>query len=110
MDDFWLALTCQRHLQILQAGLRGKAVPLRGSQGLQELSAVGEAFSEGVQVPGEEIHDCHQVQGPFPQGDVGDSSGPHLIHPGDLLDVHQAGKPLRWLAVHGGPWFLVDRP
>ena len=64
MEDLWLAAALQRHLQGIQTELRVKAVG--------ELPAVAEGFSEGVDIPGVEIHDRHQVEESVLQRDVGD--------------------------------------
>ena len=102
MEDLWLATTCQCKLQGIETELRVKAVPLRGSQGLRELPA--------EHVSGEQIHDRHQVEESFLQRDVGDIGRPDLVRCPDLLEVHQTGESLGWLAWHGGAGFLVDRP
>jgi hypothetical protein len=51
MEDLWLLSTGQSDLQSVQAELRIKAVG--------KLPAVGEAFSEGVHMPGEENNHRH---------------------------------------------------
>ncbi len=94
MEDLWLTITFQRHLQGIQAELRVKAV--------RELPA--------EDVPGEQVDDRDQVEEAFLQRDVGDVGGPDLIHPDDLLEIHQAGKPFRRLTGNRGAGLLVDRP
>ena len=93
MEDLWPPATFQCHLQGVQTELRVKAV--------------GEFPAEHI--PGEEIHDRHQVEEPFLEGDVGDIGGPYLIHSPDLARNHQAGEALRWSPWNRGAWFLVDR-
>ncbi len=61
-------------------------------------------------MPGVKIHDRRQVQEAFLQWDVGGVGTPHLINRRDLPEIHQAGKPLGWIAWNRGAWFLVDRP
>lgn len=100
MEDLWPAATFQRNLQGVQSELRVKAVPLRGSQGLRELPA--------EHVPGEEIHDRHQVEESLLQRDVGDVSRPDLVNRRDRADIHQARKALGWIPLNRGAWLLVD--
>ena len=59
-------------------------------------------------MPGVEIHDRHQVEEAFLQGDVGDVGRPDLVHDRDLLEVHQTGKWFRWFAGDRGARLLVD--
>jgi hypothetical protein len=94
VDDLRLTSTSERHFQSLKTELRVKA--------LGELLAVAEGFSEGVHVPGEEIHDRHQVKDAFLQREVGDVGGPDLIHSLDRVDIHQPGKALGWISWNGG--------
>ena len=94
MEDLWLATTCQRHLQDIEAELRVKAV--------------AELLAEHVS--GEQIHDRHQVEESFLKREIGDVRWPNLIHFLDLLEVHQSGKSLEWLAWPDGAGFLVRRP
>ena len=94
MEDFWPTATSECHLKGIQTELRVKAV--------------GELPAEHM--PGMEIHDRHQVEEAFLQRDVGDIGRPNLINGFDLLDVHQAGKPLGRLARQRRAEFLVDRP
>ena len=101
MEDLWLAATFQRHLEGIQAEHRVKAVG--------EFPAVGEAFSAGVHMSGEEIHDRHQVQEAFLEGDVGDIGRPDLIHGRDQIEIHQAGETFGWMTGKRGSGFLVDR-
>ncbi len=78
MEDLRLAATPEGDLQSLETEGRLKAV--------RELPT--------EHVPGEQIHNRHQVEKTFLQRDVGDVGRPELIHPGDLFEAHQAGKPL----------------
>ena len=94
MEGLWLATSCQRHLQGIEAELHVKAA--------RELPA--------EHVSGEQIHDRHQVEESFLQRDGGDIGRPNLVRCLDLLEVHQTGESLGWLAWHGGAGFLVDRP
>ena len=94
VEDLWLTATSQRHLQGVQAELRVKAV--------------GELPAEHV--PGEQIHDRHQVEESLLQRDVGDVSRPDLVHCRDRADIHQARKALGWIPLNRGAWLLVDRP
>ena len=77
MEDLWLAITCQRHLQGIDTELRVKAV--------------GELPAEHVS--GEQFHDRQQVQESLLQRDVGDIGRPDLIRCRDLLEVGRV--PLR---------------
>jgi len=86
VEDLRPAAASQRHLQSIETELRVKAVG--------ELSAVAEGFSEGVDVPGEQIHNRHQVEEPSLQRHVGDVGGQHLIHSRDHPEVHQAVESL----------------
>ena len=94
MEDLRHPATAEDHLQSLQATLRVKAV--------------GQLPAENVS--GEQIHDCHQVEESSLQRDIGDIGRPDLVRCPDLLEVHQSGKSLGWLAWHGRAGFLVDRP
>jgi hypothetical protein len=64
VEDFGPAATFQCQFQGIKTELRVKAV--------EELPAVAEGFSEGVDIPGVEIHDRHQVEESVLQRDVGD--------------------------------------
>jgi len=94
VEDFGLAITCQRHLQGIEAELRVNAV--------RKLPA--------EHVPGEQINDRYQVEESLLQRDVGDIGGPDLIHSRDRADLHEAGKPLGWISSDCGSGLLVDRP
>lgn len=94
MEDLWPATTYQSHLQSIGTELRVWAV--------RELP--DEHVSE------EQIHDHHQLEESFLRRDVSDISGSDLVRCLDLLEVHQTGKSLGWLAWHRGGWFLADRP
>ena len=94
MEDLWLVASLQRHFQRIAAELRVKAV--------------GEPPAEYV--PGEQIHDRHQVDESFPQWDVSDVGGPDLIHSCDRVDIHPAGIALRWITWNGASGLLLDRP
>ncbi len=93
VEDLRVGATAEAHFQSLQAELRVKAVGLLPAE----------------HMPGVEIHNRHQVQEAFMQSDVGDVGGAHLIQRRDLLEIHQAGKPVGWIAWKRGPGFLVDR-
>ena len=93
MEDLWLTTTLQRHSESLEIELRVKAV--------------GELPAEHV--PGEQIHDRHQVEEPFLRGDVSDVGGPHQIRSRDCAAIDEAGKALRWLTGSRGAWLLVNR-
>ena len=93
VEDLWPAVTFQWHLQGIEKELSVKAVG--------ELPA--------VHMPGVEIHDRHQVEESLLQRDVGDVSGPGLIHSRDLPEIDQAGKSHGWIACNRGAGFLVDR-
>jgi hypothetical protein len=86
--------TLQRHLQSLETELRVKAV--------------GELPAEHV--PGQQIHDHHQVEESLLQRVVGDVSRPDLVHCRDRADIHKARKALGWIPLNRGAWLLVDRP
>jgi hypothetical protein len=94
VEDLWLAITCQRHLQGIETELRVKAV--------------GELPAEHVSA--EQIHDRHQVEKSLLQRDVGDVGRPDLIHSRDQPEVHQTGKPFRRVSWNRGSWLLIDRP
>ena len=64
MKDPWSAATRQGHLQRLHAELR--------------IQAVGKLPADDV--PGEEVNNRHQIQGPFAHRDVGDIRCPNLIN------------------------------
>ena len=102
VEDLWPATTFQLHLHDIKTVLRVKAV--------RELPAVAVGFSKEVHVPGEQIHDRHQLEKAFLQRDVGDVGGPDLIHRRDLAEIHQAGKAFGRIAWNRGAGFLVDRP
>ena len=86
VKDLWFTASSLRHLQGIEAELRVKAAG--------KLSAVGAAFSAGEHGPGQQIHDRQQVEESFLQRDVGDISGPDLVHCRDLFEIHQAGVAL----------------
>ena len=94
MEDFWPASAFQPNLQSLQAELRVEAI--------RELSA--------EHVPGEHVHDRHQVEKAFLQRDVGDVLGPHLVYSRELAEIHHAGETFGWIPWNRGTGFLVDRP
>lgn len=98
MEDHCLATTCQCHLQGIEAELRVKAEPLRGSPGLRKLQA--EHVSEA------QIHDLRQVEEYFLQRDGGDLCRPDLVRCPNMLEIHQIGKSLGW---HGGAEGLTIR-
>lgn len=94
VEDLWLAITFQRHLQGIQTELRDKAV--------RELSA--------EHVPGEENHDRHQVEEALLERDGGAVGRPGPVHCLDLFEVHQTGG-IASLARRGrAAGLLADRP
>jgi hypothetical protein len=94
VEDLWLAITCPRHLQSIEAELCVKAV--------RELPA--------EHVSGEQNHDCHQVVKSLLQRDVGDVGGPDLFNSRDQPEVQQTRKSLRRVSWNRGAWLLLDRP
>jgi len=94
VEGLWLTAAFQHHLHSLQTELRVEAV--------RQLPA--------EHVPGEEIHDRHQVEKTLLERDVGDVGGPHLIHRCDRAGIQQAGKTLGWGTRNRGARFLVDLP
>jgi hypothetical protein len=84
----------ESHIQRLQAELRVKAVGLLPAK----------------HSPDQQIHDDLQVEEAFLQRDVGNVDGPHLINRHDLLEIHQGGKPLVWIAWDRGKGFVVSHP
>ena len=76
MEDLWPAATFQRNLQGIETELRVKAV--------------GELLAEHI--PGEQIHDRHQIEESLLQREVGDVSRPDLVHCRDRADSTRHGK------------------
>ena len=93
VEDLWFVTTCQCHLEGIETELRVKAV--------RELPA--------EHVSGVQIYDRHQVEESLQERDGGDICRLKLVCCPDLLEFHQTGESLGWLAWHGGAGFLVNR-
>lgn len=63
-----------------------------------------------MHIPGEEVRDRHQAEKAFLKRDLGDISGPPLVHCHEHAETHQAGEPLGWMTRDRSAQFLEDRP
>jgi hypothetical protein len=76
VEDLWRAAIFQCHLHGVETELR--------------IKAAGELQAEHI--PGEQIHNRHQVEKTVMKRDAVDVVRPGLIHPDDLLEFHKAGE------------------
>ena len=72
------------------------------------MKSVGELAAE--QLPGEAIHDHHQIVETLLQLDIRDIGSLHLIQSQDHADIHQARKALGWNFLNRGLGFLISHP